>query len=993
MRKYILISGIATSGFIVLILIYLSIYGIKTNKFNNLINEKIKVIDQKISLQMQDVYLKLNLTKKNIKINTKDTKVYADNEFIELSNIDINLDLIKFIRNDNSIKTIKIISKENSIKKVTNFINTYKFSIPRLLIFKQIEKGSIKATANIYFNEENQKDFNYEINGKIKDAKINLPEKNYANDINFNFNIKDQLFIFENVDLKYENINLQSNKIEIFKSGKNFEIKGDLKSKKGLIEPNSFSKIANISLDFLEEKEILIETKNEFSFKFNSNDLIKDLNLNSILKFDEIFINKKYQDLVYLKDGIIETKFYNKDLSVNILSKYSFIEDDQKKTVNDNNDLHLHIVKKNNENIKVTGILKSNKRAIDPNVLLKLAKIKFDLLPEKKIKLETENKFNFIIDEKQKIKDLSINSNIKFDKLYFNKIYQDLIFLEDGAIKADLYKKNFEIFIDSKYSFLNKKYNNNKENNNIILNVKKENDKNIRVESFIQNQKTKINSKEFTKYFKIDQKFFKDQEIIFGSDSKIRFEIDKNKKIKNLKIKSNLNFDNIKIKYASNRLKKRFPNYKNEIHLNSNQLELEYSKNKTLIESKGRYSIDEKNFDNFEIKLNDTKEKLDFETYLEANNNLFVIEEIDYKKKKNVNLKVKVKGNYNKNDGFEFKDILFLDDKNKIVISNLNLSQNYRVTDIDLIELKFINKNKKFNDLKIYKNNNIYELKGKYFDGKSLVENKLKGNSNNSFLKIFENLNSEIKLNLDKFYTGNQSYLENIDGKIIVKNNKIQAGSINAILNKKNKFSLNIKTNSKNEKNTILYIERPEPFIRNYKFIKGFKEGALSYESIEKNGLSKSSLRIYDFKVQEVPVLAKILTLASLQGIADLLTGEGIRFDEFEMDYESENKLTTVNEIYAIGPAISLMMEGYIEKDKLTSLRGTLVPATTINKTIAKIPLVGNILVGKKIGEGVFGVSFKIKGPPKNLKTTVNPIKTLTPRFITRTLGKLMLMQ
>ena len=107
------------------------------------------------------------------------------------------------------------------------------------------------------------------------------------------------------------------------------------------------------------------------------------------------------------------------------------------------------------------------------------------------------------------------------------------------------------------------------------------------------------------------------------------------------------------------------------------------------------------------------------------------------------------------------------------------------------------------------------------------------------------------------------------------------------------------------------------------------------------------------------------------------------------MDYESEKSLTTINEMYAIGPAISILMEGYIEKDKLTSLRGTLVPATTINKTISKIPLLGDILVGKKVGEGVFGVSFKIKGPPKDLNTIVNPIKTLTPRFITRTLEKL----
>ena len=107
------------------------------------------------------------------------------------------------------------------------------------------------------------------------------------------------------------------------------------------------------------------------------------------------------------------------------------------------------------------------------------------------------------------------------------------------------------------------------------------------------------------------------------------------------------------------------------------------------------------------------------------------------------------------------------------------------------------------------------------------------------------------------------------------------------------------------------------------------------------------------------------------------------------MTYTSENDLITIDEMYAIGPAISILMSGYIDGDKLVSLRGTLVPATTINKAIGSIPLLGNILIGKKTGEGVFGVSFKIKGPPKKLETSVNPIKTLTPRFITRTLEKI----
>jgi hypothetical protein len=47
-------------------------------------------------------------------------------------------------------------------------------------------------------------------------------------------------------------------------------------------------------------------------------------------------------------------------------------------------------------------------------------------------------------------------------------------------------------------------------------------------------------------------------------------------------------------------------------------------------------------------------------------------------------------------------------------------------------------------------------------------------------------------------------------------------------------------------------------------------------------------------------------------------------------------------------------MEGY-QDNKLTSLRGTLIPAKTLNKLISKIPVLGNIIIPKEIGEGLFG--------------------------------------
>ena len=221
------------------------------------------------------------------------------------------------------------------------------------------------------------------------------------------------------------------------------------------------------------------------------------------------------------------------------------------------------------------------------------------------------------------------------------------------------------------------------------------------------------------------------------------------------------------------------------------------------------------------------------------------------------------------------------------------------------------------------------------------------------------------------------------------KNNKIDNLDLKSNFPNNKNINLLIKTNDQQEKITSLSTDYPKPLIKRYKFIKGFEEGYLVFNSIKKDKNTNSLLVINNFKVKEVPVFAKLLSLASLQGIADLLTGEGIRFTDFEMKFTSTKDLTTIKEMYAIGPAVSILMDGYIESEKLVSLRGTLVPATTINRTIASIPLLGKILVGKKTGEGIFGVSFKIKGLPKDLKTTVNPIKTLTPRFITRTLEKI----
>ena len=122
--------------------------------------------------------------------------------------------------------------------------------------------------------------------------------------------------------------------------------------------------------------------------------------------------------------------------------------------------------------------------------------------------------------------------------------------------------------------------------------------------------------------------------------------------------------------------------------------------------------------------------------------------------------------------------------------------------------------------------------------------------------------------------------------------------------------------------------------------------------------------------------------------MADLAEGDGLSFDILEISMEKSNNFLKLNEIIALGPSMSVLMEGYQSKEGLTSLRGTLVPAKTLNKIISKIPVIGDIVIPKEVGEGMFGISFKIKGPPGKIKTSINPIRTITPRFIQKIIDK-----
>ena len=714
---------------IVLVILYLSIFGIKTNKFNNQITNNILKINKKINITLSDVKYLLNPYNFTINIKTKNPQILLEGRSLGIKDIQTNVDLKSLIKGQFSIDFLQFRTKEIKLNDIIALGGVFQNS-PQLFVLNTIIRdGLIVANVNLNFDEKGKVKENYKIEGSVKEAKLNILNQLKFQNLNFNFNIDKDIYSLKLINTKINNIKITSPLIEIEKNKNSFFIKGQ----------------------FLNDKKIF-----------------------DVKEFQSIFSNL------------------------------------------------------------------------------------FNTINIQKIEFSSKNKFSFNVNKKFKFDNLKVESVIDLDEIIFNK--------------------------------------------------------------------------------------------------------------KNLKLKSY------------------FPSFIEEIKLKEHKIVINYKNSKFDIKGNGNILLEDKS-DKISYQIIKNNNDILFDSKINLKNNSLIIDFFDYEKKESLSSLILVKGSYKKSNQIRFDLISLKENNNEISIKGLDLNKNFEIINIENFNINYKNNKKILNKLKLKKDNSNFIIEGDSFDASKMIN--IIMDSDDESPSIFQNLNSKVSIEIKKTYIDEVNYMNFLYGNINFNNNKINNLKLESIFPNNKKINLSIQVNNNSEIITKLFSDYPKPLVKRYNFIEGFEGGNLNFYSSKKGGVSNSVLTIDNFKVKEVPIFAKILSLASLQGMADLLTGEGIRFTDFEMNFSNQKGLTTIEEMYAIGPAVSILMDGYIETKKLVSLRGTLVPATTINRTIASIPLLGKILIGDKIGEGVFGVSFKIKGPPKSLKTTVNPIKTLTPRFITRTLEKI----
>ena len=151
----------------------------------------------------------------------------------------------------------------------------------------------------------------------------------------------------------------------------------------------------------------------------------------------------------------------------------------------------------------------------------------------------------------------------------------------------------------------------------------------------------------------------------------------------------------------------------------------------------------------------------------------------------------------------------------------------------------------------------------------------------------------------------------------------------------------------------------------------------------------RGKAEISNFTVVNAPVLTSLLSILSLTGIGEVLSGDGLAFDKLEADfswlYRKGGSLLVLKEGRTSGNSLGLLFDGTFDNQKReVDVSGTVVPMSAVNEIIGAIPIIGDILTGGS--GGVFAATYSIKGPFEKPVISVNPLSILTPGILRRIL-------
>ena len=275
-----------------LLIVYLTIFGIETAKFNTQIENKLKTINKDFAIQLNQIKLVLDPLKFQLNAKTLGPKFKFRNKSIELENIQSKISLRSLLKDQFSLENLTISTKSLDIKNLVSIARSINKNIDLIVLENFIKKGYLIADLNFNFDDKGNLKDDFIITGFIKDTKIDIFKKYKIDNLNLIFDMNNQSLNLQDIKLSLNDLDYLSEKINISKKEKNkFKFQGQFENKKITLKKGSFDQF--FELKFLDDnvQELTFSSKNYFSFFLKKKLRIENYNIRSEIDIDKFLIS------------------------------------------------------------------------------------------------------------------------------------------------------------------------------------------------------------------------------------------------------------------------------------------------------------------------------------------------------------------------------------------------------------------------------------------------------------------------------------------------------------------------------------------------------------------------------------------------------------------------------------------------------------------------------------------------------------------------------
>lgn len=512
--------------FLLLLISYLSFFGIKTEVFNNEIKDSLSKINKEVKININEVSYLLNPLNFNLDITTENSEVLLKKHQLDLEKVKLNVSIKSLFKKKLLINKIKLSTKEIKLKNLIIPLREI-YNSPQLFILNQIVKeGNIAIDVNINFDSQGKIKDDYQIKGFINKAKIDLLNKFTIKDLNFLFTVNKKKYELSKITSLLNEIKFSSPFIEIEPNENSYLIKGKILSKDLKLESKDLENIFKNKTNDFHFKKTDFSFESFFSLNINNRLKIDNLSIKSNLNLDKAkIVEKRVNFKPYFLNSSDEIDFNNHKINIDYNKDQLIIEGNGKVSFSGKTDQVVYKFIKNDNKISFDTSLniKNNpliikfldykkKEGVVSTILAKgqienNGSIKFDLISLKEnsnlilinnlnlsktfkiididlAKIEYKNNKNYL--NRYNLKKINSNYIIKGDSLDLSKIINNIMDTNDNSLNI-FNNFNSKIDVNIKKTFIDET----NYINNLSGFIKFKNNKvdNLKLNSFFSNNK------------------------------------------------------------------------------------------------------------------------------------------------------------------------------------------------------------------------------------------------------------------------------------------------------------------------------------------------------------------------------------------------------------------------------------------------------------------------------------------------------------------------